>query len=143
LTSLLHHLFHIWAVDLVISFLNFTFLTSVLQPVYGELVAHQIGMSIRIIYIFLLAYSLLRGLDDYNHKDLATLGAMWMGLWLLFEWGGSLLIGRPVTEILVGWNIFAGYMWPYVLLAYLASPLVVGAILHPTKRGTINKEGSL
>jgi hypothetical protein len=140
---MLHHLFHFWAVDLVISFLNFTLLTSTLQPAYVELVAHQIGMSIRIAYIFILAYFMLRGLDNYTRRDLAKLGATWMCLWLLFEWGGSLLIGRPVAEILVGWNVFAGYMWPFVLLAYLTSTLIVGAILRPTKLGTINKEGSL
>jgi len=56
-----------------------------------------------------------------------------MEVTLLFEWGGSLAIGRPVQEILVGWNIFAGYMWPYVLLTYLLSNLIIGTTLHPDK----------
>ena len=43
-------------------------------------------------------------------------------------------MGRPVDEILIGWNIFAGYLWPYVLLTYLLSPLIVGTILHPGKK---------
>jgi hypothetical protein len=34
----------------------------------------------------------------------------------VFEWGGSLLLRRPVDEILVGWHVTEGYMWPYVLL---------------------------
>jgi hypothetical protein len=53
---------------------------------------------------------------------------------LVFEWGGSLAMGRPVEEILIGWNIFVGYMWPYVLLAYLLAPLIVGSILRPGKK---------
>ena len=55
-------------------------------------------------------------------------GLSWMGLWLVFEWAGSLLIHRPVHEILVGWHIEHGYLWPYVLLAYLLSPVLAGTL---------------
>jgi hypothetical protein len=57
-----------------------------------------------------------------------------MGFWLIFEWGGSLLMGRPVPEILVGRNILKGYMCPYVLLSYLLSSLITGTILRLGKR---------
>ena len=94
------------------------------------LVAHQIGMSTRIVYIFVFAYFLLRFVKKYDSRDLIHVGALWLILALLFEWVGSLAIGRPVDEILVGWNLFAGYMWPYVLLTYLFSNLIVGTILQ-------------
>ena len=58
---------------------------------------------------------------------------MCLDLELLFEWGGSIVIGRPVQEILVGWKIFIGYMWPYVLFTYLFANLIVGTILYPGK----------
>ena len=29
-------------------------------------------------------------------------------------------------EILEGWHVEQGYMWPYVLAAYFFSPLIVG-----------------
>lgn len=99
----------------------------------GGLTAHQIGMSTRIVYIFGFAYFLLRFVKAYDTHDLMHVGLLWLGLTLLFEWGGSLAIRRPVEEILIGWNIFAGYMWPYVLLTYLLSNLIVGTILHPGK----------
>ena len=54
-----------------------------------------------------------------------------MVLWLVFEWGGSMLQGRPVREILVGWHIERGYMWPYVLLAYLLLPALLGVTIQP------------
>jgi hypothetical protein len=57
-----------------------------------------------------------------------------LGLEEVFEWGGSFILGRPVEEILVGWNVFAGYMWPYVMFAYLSANLIVGLTLHPGKR---------
>jgi hypothetical protein len=49
----------------------------------------------------------------------------------MFEWGGSFILRRSVEEILIGWSIFAGYIWPYVMLAYLLSNLIVGVTLHP------------
>jgi len=91
-------------------------------------------MSTRIVYIFIFAYLVLQTVRTYQAMDLVQVGLLWLGLTLVFEWGGSLLTGRPVGEIIIGWNIFAGYMWPYVLLAYLFSNLIVGTILHPGRK---------
>jgi len=133
-TPLLKTAARFWLIEILISGFNFFVLMNLIyQPMWGVLVAHQIGMSTRIVYIFILAYFLLRFVKDYETKDLIHVGILWLGLTLLFEWGGSLAMGRPVAEILIGWNIFAGYMWPYVLLTYLLSNLIVGAILHPGK----------
>jgi hypothetical protein len=125
----------VWLVEILISGFNFFVLMNLIyEPSWGVLVAHQIGMSTRILYIFILAYFLLRYVKDYETKDLVHVGIMWLALTLVFEWGGSFIIRRPVSEIVVGWNIFAGYMWPYVLLAYLSSNFIVGMLLNPGKK---------
>ena len=49
---------------------------------------------------------------------------------LAFEWIGSFIIRRPAHEILAGWHVEKGYMWPYVLLAYFLSPVIVGLLLN-------------
>ena len=124
-----------WLIETLFSIFNFFVLMNlVYEPAWGELVAHQIGMSTRIVVIAILAYLLLRYVRDYETRDLVHVGLLWVGLELLFEWGGSLLVGRSVEEILIGWNIFAGYIWPYVLLTYLLSNLVIGVAFHPGKR---------
>ena len=134
-TLLLKTGIRVWLMEILVSGFNFFVLMNlVYEPMWGVLVAHQIGMSTRIGYIFVFAYFLLRFVKGYETKDLIHVGFLWLGLTLLFEWGGSLAIGRPVEEILIGWNIFAGFMWPYVLLTYLLSNLIVGATLHPGKR---------
>jgi len=91
-------------------------------------------MSTRIIVIFILAYLLLRYVKNYNTKDLIFIGFVWLGLEEIFEWGGSIIIGRSVDEILIGWNVFAGYMWPYVMLVYLFANLIVGLTLRPGRK---------
>nr|MDO8097653.1 hypothetical protein [Candidatus Njordarchaeota archaeon] len=119
-TPLMELAVRVWLVETLVSGLNFFVLMGLIyEPLWGELIAHQIGMSTRIVYIFIFAYLLLRYAKKYETKDLLHVGLLWLGLELLFEWGGSLVIGRPAQEILVRWNIFAGYMWPYVLLTYL------------------------
>lgn len=134
-STLLKTAVRVWLMEILVSGFNFFVLMNlVYEPMWGTLVAHQIGMSTRIGYIFIFAYYLLRFVKQYETEDLIHVGFLWLGLTLLFEWGGSLAIGRPVEEILIGWNIFAGYMWPYVLLTYLLSNLIVGTILRPGKK---------
>jgi len=134
-TRLLKVGIRVWLVDTLIAAFNFFVLMNlVYEPRWGALVAHQIGMSTRIVIIFVLAYLLLRHVKEYTTRDLALIGLVWLGLEEVFEWGGSLMLRRPVEEILVGWNVFAGYMWPYVMLAYLSANLIVGLALHPGKQ---------
>jgi hypothetical protein len=118
---------------LISGFNYFVLMNLVYEPRWGELVAHQLGMSTRIIYIFILAYFLLRTVKQYQTRDLIQVGIMWLGLTLLFEWGGSFIMRRPVEEVLVGWNISKGYMWPYVLTAYFFANLIIGTTLSPGK----------
>ena len=125
----------VWLIETLISGFNFFVLMNLIyEPRWGALVAHQIGMSTRIVYIFILAYFLLRYVKEYSTKDLILIGLVWLGLEEIFEWGGSFIFRRSVEEILVGWNILAGYMWPYVMLAYLLSNLIVGVTLRPGKK---------
>lgn len=131
-TYLLMITFRIWLVELPIAAANyFVLMQRVYEPRSGALRAHQIGMTTRIAVIVGLAYALLDHVGDYTAPDLVVAGLFWMGLWLAFEWGGSMLQRRPVREILVGWHVERGYMWPYVLLAYLLVPLLLGVTIHP------------
>ena len=123
----------VWLTEILVSGFNyFVLMRLIYEPLWGELTAHQIGMSTRIVYIFGFAWLLQRYNPEHDTRDLVQAGILWLSLTLIFEWGGSLLLlRRPVSEILVGWQIWRGYMWPFVLLAYLTSNLIVGLTLHP------------
>jgi hypothetical protein len=118
--------------ELAVSALNyFVLMKRVYEPRYGELRAHRIGMTTRIAYIFVFAFFIPYFADTHAVSDLLLAGAFWLLLILAFEWIGSFILRRPVHEILVGWHVERGYMWPYVLLAYLLSPLIAGTLLQP------------
>jgi hypothetical protein len=128
-TAFSQALFWVWVIEIAVSGFNYFFLMNrIYQPKFGELKAHQIGMIVRIVYIFGFAAGLLYFAKIDTYASFLFAGLLWMSLVLAFEWIGSLLIRRPVSEILIGWHLENGYMWPYVLLAYLLSPLLVGSI---------------
>lgn len=123
----------VWLTEILVSGVNYFLLMKlVYEPLVGELTAHEIGMSTRIVYIFGFAYLLQRYNPQHETKDLVHAGFLWLALTLLFEWGGSLLIlRRPVDEILQGWRVWEGYMWPYVLATYFSANVIVGLVWHP------------
>lgn len=121
--------FRIWLIEVPLAAFNcFVLIERLYTPRVGRLRAHQIGMSTRIVWIFALASLIV----DFSHAASSsrylTAGAFWVVLWLAFEWIGSFITRRPLQEILAGWHIERGYMWPYVLLDYLVSPLLVAAL---------------
>ena len=133
-TRLLKTAVRVWLMEILISGFNyFVLMNLVYEPRWGGLVAHQIGMSTRIVYIFILAFFLLRTVKQYRTVDLIHVGITWLGLTLVFEWGGSFIMRRPVEEILVGWNITGGYIWPFVLAAYFSANLIIGITVRPGK----------
>lgn len=87
-------------------------------------------MTTRIVYIFPFACVLVWVADVDTVPEMLLAGTFWLLLVLAFEWVGSFILRRPVREILEGWRVENGYMWPYVLAAYFLSPLIVGLLVN-------------
>ena len=131
-TYLLMITFRVWFCEIALSGINyFVLMNRVYAPRVGELRAHRIGMTTRIVYIFPFAYVLVSAAQIDSVPEYVLAGTYWLLMVLAFEWIGSFIIRRPVHEILEGWHVENGYMWPYVLLAYFFSPLIVGVLLNP------------
>lgn len=130
-SDILVYVFRIWFLEVIVSGFNyFVLMRRIYEPRYGELRAHRIGMTTRIVYICIFAIFLDHFADLSSAGDYLLAGFYWLLMILAFEWIGSFIIRRPAQEILEGWHVERGYMWPYVLLTYLLSPLVVGLIIQ-------------
>lgn len=70
--------------DISTGFNFFIMMNLIYQPLWGELIAHQIGMITRIIINFIFAYLLLIH-AEYNTEDLILVGVLWLVLTLIFE----------------------------------------------------------
>ena len=131
-THLLMITFRVWFLEIALSGFNyFVLMKRVYEPRVGELRAHRIGMTTRIAYVPVFAYFLVKFAHVDSAPEYLLAGTYWLLMVLAFEWIGSFIQRRPVHEILEGWHVEKGYMWPYVLLTYFLSPLVVGLVLHP------------
>lgn len=121
--------FRVAVFEIALSGVNyFVLMRRVYEPRVGVLRAHRIGMTTRIAYVFGFAFAIPHFAGTHRPAQLALAGAFWLGMILAFEWLGSFILRRPVHEILEGWHVERGFMWPYVLLAYLVSPLVAGTL---------------
>lgn len=126
--------FRVWLLEIPLAAINaFLLMDRVYGPRVGMLQAHQWAMATRMAWVVLLGAVIVHYAGPQRLLTWFLVGLFWMVLWLAFEWGGSLLIRRPVHEILVGWHVENGYMWPYVLVTYLFSPLVAGALTRAVR----------
>ena len=115
-THLLTITFRVWFIEIAVSGLNyFVLMNRVYAPRVGELRAHRIGMTTRIVYIFPFAYVLVRWAKIDSAPEYLLAGTYWLLMVLAFEWIGSFLIRRPVHEILEAWHLEKGYLWPRLL----------------------------
>lgn len=130
-TYLLMITFRVWVCEIAVSGFNyFVLMKRVYEPRVGVLRAHRIGMTTRIVYIFPFACVLVWVADVDTVPEMLLAGTFWLLLVLAFEWVGSFILRRPVREILEGWHVENGYMWPFVLAAYFLSPLIVGLLVN-------------
>lgn len=131
-SDLLMITFRVALVEIAVSGFNyFVLITRVYEPRVGELRAHRIGMTTRIAYIFVFACFIPAFAGTHAASDMLLAGGFWLMMILAFEWIGSFILRRPAREVLGGWHVEQGYMWPYVLLAYAFAPVIVGTLLWP------------
>jgi hypothetical protein len=67
----------VWLTEILVSGFNYFVLMGLIyEPLWGELVAHQIGMSTRIVYILIFAYLLQRYGPEHSQRDLLQVGLL-------------------------------------------------------------------
>jgi hypothetical protein len=129
-----------WGLVALCAITNGAFRAFVLQPVFGETVARMISCFMLITILLLISYySLDRTKLKFSDKEILVIGAMWLALTLLFEFGwGHFVIGRSWDELLLDYDILKGRLWVLVLMFTLLAPLITGRSLR--KDATIQKQ---
>ena len=62
-----------------------------------------------------------------SESQAAAIGAVWLALTLLFEFGyGHFAAGKSWAELLADYNVLRGRVWPLVLLMTAPAPLLAG-----------------
>jgi hypothetical protein len=118
-----------WLLFMVTAIANGAFRESLLLPRFGSEVGHWISTAMLcvLLVIEIVVFLAIVG-DGESSGDLLALGAMWLVLTLLFEFGfGHWVAKKPWRKLLADYNVLEGRAWPAVLLVILFTPVVTGS----------------
>jgi hypothetical protein len=122
-TSVSLKAFALWLVVLMLAIANGLFREAVLVPALGRfagLVTSGILLSLLILLVALLAAPWYGRLQAGRYW---LIGAMWLVLTLVFEFGmGRLVQHKPWHELLDAYTFSGGNVWPAVLLMVFVAP---------------------
>jgi hypothetical protein len=109
---------------------------ALLTPRVGGLRAHQLSTLTAILFFGVYIAWLMRRWRPATRRETVGIGALWLLLTVLFEFGmGRLLLHREWTVLLADYNLAAGHLWPLLLVWVAVAPTVlsssVSAPSHP------------
>jgi len=131
-TMILLYALGIWLIFVVAGILNGVFRESFITPEVGEHAGHVISTIILICVILAVTYLFISNSKiNYTRTDLLLIGAFWLMLTILFEFGfGHYVIGHSWSKLFADYNILKGRVWSLVLLTTFIAPLLIGFILR-------------
>lgn len=91
----------------------------------GELQAHQVSTVSGVLLFGVYIWVLLRVWSPESAGQALTIGLMWLGLTVAFEFlFGHYVAGHAWSRLLHDYNIFAGRVWVVVLVWVTVAPYV-------------------
>ncbi|NUM76282.1 hypothetical protein HUU40_18110 [candidate division KSB1 bacterium] len=114
-----------WLILMVTAIINGAIRESVYKNSLGELHAHQLSTLTGIILFGVIIWSLSRLWPLASAKQAWTVGLIWLAMTIAFEFlFGHFVAGHPWSTLLQDYNIFAGRVWPLVLIWTTIAPYV-------------------
>jgi hypothetical protein len=98
------------------------------QPRLGEALARQVATGLGILVVFGFAFLLVHRLGDPIPGDLLLVGALWLLLTLVFEFGLGYVTGMSWEAMLADYNVLQGRLWPLIPSSALVAPWFWGML---------------
>ncbi len=128
--SLLMRAVGVWVILIAVEFVHGVLRAVFLVPVVGDSRARQIGVFTGSVLILCVAYLLVGWLRAENTKSLIIVGALWLVVTVVFEFGfGHFVFGRSWQDLGSDYNIAHGGFLAIGMLVLAFSP-VIGARLR-------------
>ena len=113
----------VWALILPLAILNGAFREAVLLPSLGNPWAQALSGLLLSACIIAVAVVFVPRLVRRGSMQPWQMGALWLALTLVFEFGfGRLVLGRSWPDLLAAYTFADGNIWPLVLLITAAAP---------------------
>ena len=114
-----------WLLLVMIAMVNGAFREGLYGKYLGELRAHQVSTVSGVLLFGVFIWALVRFRRPESSKQAITIGLIWLGLTVAFEFiFMHYVAGRSWDVLLHDYNIFAGRVWVVVLVWVTVAPYV-------------------
>lgn len=97
-------------------------------PLLGDLRAHQVGMLVGCIIIFVIALTTIRWVGAKTLSEQLRLGLFWMVLMFAFEVSLGYAFGSSLDRIILDYNITEGRFMIFGMLFMLLAPALAAKV---------------
>jgi hypothetical protein len=99
-----------------------------LVPIIGDVGSRQIGVLIGSALILGVAILTIGWIHPTSERSLMTIGALWLGLTLAFEFGLGRAVGRPWNDMLADYDLSRGGLLSIGMVVLALSPWIATRI---------------
>ena len=115
----------VWGLLLVLAVLNGGVRDTWLSPALGDTIGRASSSVLLALLILLATWLTIRWIGPTTQGQAMTVGALWVGLTLAFEFGvGHYGFGKSWAELLADYDLLRGRIWILVLLATFVAPML-------------------
>ena len=121
----------VWFLLLIAAVVNGALRQAVLLPTMGEHSGRFVSTLLLSGVIFGIGCLASGFLNLVSSREAWTVGALWLGLTLCFEFlAGHFVFGSPRSNLLEDYNLAEGRIWILVLIATALTPVIVYRLDH-------------
>jgi hypothetical protein len=124
----------LWFVFPFIAIFNGVIREFTYKKLVGDLPAHQISTATGIFFFGIIFYFIFKKWKIESVKHAILIGAIWLGLTILFEFGfGHYIMGNPWQKLLHDYNLAEGRVWSLLLVWITIAPFIFYRIFDRNK----------
>jgi hypothetical protein len=114
-----------WFPMVFIAIFNGIFRETAYKSLVGDLAAHQLSTLTGIMFTGIYIWLITRQWPLTSRTQAITIGLMWLGMTILFEFGfGHYVMKNPWSKLLADYNLLSGRVWSLFLLWITIAPFV-------------------
>lgn len=118
----------VWLAILMLAIINGVLREIVLVPWLGSAAGLALSGVLLSVLIVVISYAVLPWLGVRQIRGLLSLGLIWLGLTLVFEFAFGLWQGKPWSVLLEAYTFKDGNLWSLVLLVTMLSPCIAARL---------------
>jgi hypothetical protein len=118
--------FVVWLVLVCVAIANGALREAVLNPRVGAPAGHVVSTVMLCVGIAFVAWATIPWIHPTTAGEAARVGALWLLLVLLFEFGfGHFIARKSWPELLTDYDLLRGRVWVLVLVTTAAAPYLM------------------